>query len=454
MVILSLERDNQTYIQPINIEETVQRYLQIKGNLKDNEQKTRFLLNNELYWIFPFNENRHDSVAHKYKDLEIKVNNNSLIINGRYFPFLADLNHYNLRIKSYWNINNWYLWKSLSFPTKKKVNIIGLDPYDSTLPPTKQIGARWRARDIHFRIDQQTNLYKILFNEQTTQNEYGHNYVISSFSPAIQVKQKFDLGNFFIRFFKKQPERLEKKMCQLLEKVINFIETHSNLGASYIIQYYDFILEESYHQISRLVTMFERVDIDYSPYVEPIGGQFWIFCHHYENKKKVPVSQSYISNKIKRFNLVRMEDFITRYQDTNDNTQKIYSLSHYYQFKLPTLINYCHNYNIPLSPIFKFNLDKYELSNHNQNDLIDVSDLNLVYLHLQDYYLEGAYCENRVFTDFINHNFKRFRDPFTTISVKKPQDHICRFWITNNNHRLPLVSKSNHWFIFRVNQSV
>ena len=51
MVILSLERDNQKYIQPINIEETVQRYLQIKGNLRDNEQKTRFLLNNEFMLI-------------------------------------------------------------------------------------------------------------------------------------------------------------------------------------------------------------------------------------------------------------------------------------------------------------------------------------------------------------------------------------------------------------------
>ena len=448
MVILTLERNNQSFLQPINIEETIRMYLEVKNNLKDDEHKTRYLLNNELYWIFPFNPNKDESITHKYKDLEIEITNNSLIINGNYFPFVANLNHYNLRIKSYWNINNWYLWKSLSFPTKKKVNIIGLDPYDYQLPTSKQVRSRWRARDIHLKIDQKASFFKILFDEHASQNQYGDNYVISSFSPSIKLKQKFDLGNFFIRLFKKQPEQLELKMCQLLEKVIDFIRTHSNLGASYIIQYYDFILEESYHQISRLVSMFHRVNIEYSPYVEPTGAQFWIFCHHFENKKKISVSQDYITNKIKRFNLIRMEDFITRYQDTIERSIIAYSPSYYCQFKLPTLIDYCHNYNIPINPIFKFNLDKYELSHNSYVDFIDISDLNLVYLHLQQHYLEGVYSENKLFTDFINENFKRFRDPFTTISVKKPTNNNCQFWITNNNHRLPLVSKSNNWFIF------
>ena len=449
MVILTLERDNQRFQQLINIEETISMYLKIKKNLKSDEHKIRFLLNNELYWIFPFIQDKHKFITHKYKDLEIEVTNNSLIINGKYFPFIADLNHYNLRIKSYWNINNWYLWKSLSFPTKKKVNIIGLDSFDFQVPPSKQVKSRWRARDINLRIDQQTNFFKILFDEQASQNQYGDNYVISSFSPSIKLKQKFDIGNFFIRFFKKQPEQLELKMCQLLEKVIEFIRTHSNLGASYIIQYYDFILEKSYQQISKLVSMFQRVDIEYSPFVEPSGSQFWIFCHHFENgKKKISVSQDYITNKIKRFNLIRMEDFITRYQDTMERSQITYSPGYYSQFKLPTLINYCHNHNIPINPIFRFNLDKYELSYNSHVDFIDISDLNLVYQHLQQHYLEGVYSENKLFTDFINENFKRFRDPFTTISVKKPTNSVCQFWITNNNHRLPLVSKSNNWFIF------
>ena len=65
MVILTLERDNQRFQQLINIEETISMYLKIKKNLKSDEHKIRFLLNNELYWIFPFIQDKHKFITHK-----------------------------------------------------------------------------------------------------------------------------------------------------------------------------------------------------------------------------------------------------------------------------------------------------------------------------------------------------------------------------------------------------
>ena len=441
MVKIELFRDNQ--IAPIKINNNlIETYFNVKKMLRKKKNKIDFLLSNQNFYIFPMIE-----IALKVKTYKLEIYNTFFVINNEYYPYVFDVINNNINQITYSKFNNHYIFNQIDFPKTKELNYIGMiniddENFDQHPRPFKPL-------DKKISVSQKLKKFNILFPKNKSKKikeKLTDKYLYTKIDKEINLQKKFDIGLFFLREFNHQKQLKENDLIKRFDIIINFILNHSNKNGSFIIEYFDLLNDKSKKLLNKLVQNFESVVIESSYNLESVTGQLFIYCKKF-NPTEIKVSQNYINNNIDNFNLLRINDFINKFNNIKQNIN--YNFNYYTEFKVPQIINYCYSNNLKINPIFKFKLDDYYLLN-NKLDLVDLSDLNLVYHHIYNNINQGLYCENIIFTDFLKQNLKVFCGHYNYISTNKPDNEVSRikYWITNKEKKLKLKERSNNWFIY------
>ena len=443
MVKIELFRNNQ--IIPIKTKNNlIKEYNNAKKILQKENNQIKYYLSNENFYLFPMNHL-------KFKNYKIEIYNNFFILNDEYYPYIVNSKAYDIKEMSYSRFNNNYIFKFIDIPKKENLNYVGMMSIkDNNFK--KYIKRPFKALHKYLKVNQKLNNFNIFIpnnKNKKIKDIITDRYIYTNFNNEINVDKKFDLGLFFLREFVAEKPK-EDDLIKRFDLIIKFILTNSNKDASFIIEYFDFLNNKSKILLNKLVQNFNSVVINTSFNLESISGQLFIYCNKF-NPSTIKVNQEYINNNLDNFNLLRINNFINKFKKMSDN---IINFENYQNFKVPKLVSFCYKNNIKVNPIFKFKLSDYYILYDNL-DLIDLSDLNLVYHHVNYTIDEGIYCENMIFLDFLTNNFNLHGGHFNYISSNTPDyiNHNVKYWITNKKRKeFKLKERSNNWFIYIINQ--